>query len=185
MKNANSPAKTTEKGSVAETGKMRFHSPVQLQSTLENHFENSFSMSHNEEELGKIIQKYQQSLDRANDELRKILNYILILLNATNNFQNSTTQDTVFKQMREGKTDAELQKILTNIETAFSTAEVQYRNITNNTHFQRTFSDCIEYSKKCVFKRFGEMKNAKDKIFDLYQDHSLKKILEKQPSPSI
>lgn len=87
--------------------------------------------------------------------------------------------------MREGKTDIELQKILDNIETAFSTAEVQYRNITNNTRFQRTFSDCIEYSKKSVFKRLVEMNNTKDKILDLYQNHSLKKLLQKQLSPGI
>jgi uncharacterized membrane protein len=87
--------------------------------------------------------------------------------------------------MGEGRTDAELQKILTNIEAAFSAAEIQYKNITKDTFFKSTFSACIEYCKKCVFKRLGVLNDAKNKIYDLYQNHSLKKVLEKQISPNI
>ena len=179
------PSKTvTAKDSVAQTANMRFLPPTQA--TLENHFENSSMMSHSEVELEKIVHKYELNLERANDELSKILKYILALLTATQSFQNGTTQEPIFKKMGEGRTDAELQKILTNIEAAFSAAEIQYKNITKDTFFKSTFSACIEYCKQCVFKRLGVLNDAKDKIYDLYQNHSLKKTLTaNQVSPKV
>ena len=173
MKN---PKSSTTKGSVTETGKVRFHPPVQT--TLENHFESSM-LTHSNTELEQIIKRYEQNRDYANEELGKILDSILTILRATNDFYDSTTQESVFKKIRdETQNDQELRGIFGRTESAIINADKALQSTKRNAHFQNTFSDSIEYCKKFIIKQVGELKTAHDTIFDLYQNHSLKKLVE-------
>lgn len=164
------------KGTAVTSGKLGML-PL-MQSKLENYFTDSMFMTYTHHELMQIIKRYQQSRDHANEELGKILENIIGVLNATNNFLNSSTQETVFKKMRESKNEHELREVLTNIENAFLQAQENLKETCTNQHFSDTYSNCIDYCKECVIKRVRELEIKQDKIYNIYLSHTLKNKLE-------
>lgn len=170
------PERPDKLPSMQNTAQHRILPPVKT--NLENYFQGSI-LYYSEHEIDQILKRYRKDFDYVTDNVRAIIEKIITILHATKSFLMGTSLDEYSKSLRDEANDENAMiTVLADMHKALLIAQEQLKNKDKNTDLQLTYTQAVDYCKKCITYRISELKKVNDKVYMLYQNHQLREFFE-------